>query len=109
MAPRATRSGRPTRNAARAALAVRDFRVVWLGSFASNIGTWMQNVVLAAFVYELTRSPTFVSVVVFAQLSPMLALSLVGGMLADTFDRRRLMLATQTEQLLASLALGAIA
>ena len=41
-------------SSARAALRVRDFRVVWLGAFASNIGTWMQNVVLGALAYDLT-------------------------------------------------------
>jgi len=34
----------------REALAVRDFRLVWTGSFASNVGTWMQNVVLPVYV-----------------------------------------------------------
>ena len=39
---------------ARAALAYPDFRRMWIASFASNIGTWMQNVVLPAYVYERT-------------------------------------------------------
>ena len=56
-----------TPGTARAALAVRDFRVVWLGAFSSNIGTWMQNVVLGAYAFELTRSPAYVSLVAFAE------------------------------------------
>ena len=91
---------------ARAALANRDFRIVWSGGFASNIGTWMQNVVLGAYVYELTRSPLFVSVVYFAQLGPLLLFSVVGGLLADTVDRRRLLVFAQAEQLVASLLLA---
>jgi hypothetical protein len=41
------------------ALRHRTFRIVFLGAFASNIGTWMQNVVLGAYAYDLTRSSTF--------------------------------------------------
>src|SRR5688572_23658118 len=74
---------------ARAALAHRPFRLVWIGSMASNVGTWMQNVALGAFAYELTRSSAFVSLLGFAQLGPLLMLSLVGGLLADTIDRRK--------------------
>jgi MFS family permease len=95
--------------AARAALASRDFRIVWFGALASNIGTWMQNVTLGAFAWELTHSPTFVSLTAFAQLGPILVLSLVGGVLADTFDRRRLIAAAQTWQLVGSVGLAVIA
>jgi MFS family permease len=98
----------PTPGTARAALANRDFRVVWSGAFLSNIGTWMQNVVLGAYVYELTRSPLFVSVVYFAQLGPMLLLSVVGGVLADSVDRRKLLVLAQAEQLAGSVALGVL-
>ncbi|HEY1828436.1 MAG TPA: hypothetical protein VGF87_10465, partial [Acidimicrobiales bacterium] len=55
---------------ARAALRHRTFRIVYLGAFASNIGTWMQNVVLGAYAYDLTHSSTFVGVMIFAQLGP---------------------------------------
>ncbi len=80
------------------ALGHRDFRRVFVGSFISNVGRWMQNVVLGAFAWDLTHSPTFVGLVVFAQLGPMLALSVVGGALADALDRRHLLLATQAWQ-----------
>jgi len=45
----------PGRGTARAALSHRTFRIVFLGAFASNIGTWMQNVVLGAYAYDLTH------------------------------------------------------
>lgn len=96
-------------NAARAALASRDFRTVWLGAMASNIGTWMQNFTLGAFAWQLTKSPTFVSVTAFAQLGPILVLSLVGGLLADTFDRRRLIAGAQAWQLVGSALLAVVA
>jgi MFS family permease len=93
---------------ARAALAHREFRIVWSGSFASNIGKWMQNVILGAYAFELTRSPFFVSLIYVAQLGPMLLLSVVGGALADLVDRRRLLLAAQVEQALASVVLAVL-
>ena len=95
-------------SAARAALAHRDFRVVWLGAFASNIGTWMQNVTLGALAYELSRSATFVSLVTFAQLGPMLVLSIVGGALADAVDRRRLTMSAQLARAVASAVLAVV-
>ena len=98
-----------TRGTARAALAHRAFRVVWGGTFASNVGTWMQNVILAAFGYELTRSTTFVGVLFFAQLGPLLFLASLGGALADIVDRRRLLVAMQLVQLVLSLLLAGLA
>src|SRR5438270_4205876 len=94
---------------ARAALAHRNFRIVWSGTFASNVGTWMQNVVLAAFGWELTHSAAFVGLLGFAQLGPLLFLSTFGGVLADAFDRRRLLVWMQLEQLVGSFVLAWLA
>ena len=80
------------RGTARAALSHRTFRIVFLGAFASNIGTWMQNVVLGAYAYDLTHSSTFVGVIIFAQLGPTLVLPMVGGLLADKVDRKRFLI-----------------
>ena len=98
-----------TPGSARAALAHREFRNVWMGSMASNVGTWMQNVALGAFAYELTGSSAFVSLLGFAQLGPLLVLSIVGGLLADTIDRRKLLIACQVEQMLLSFVLAVVA
>jgi MFS family permease len=98
-----------TAGSARAALSHRVFRIVFIGAFLSNIGSWMQNVVLGALAYDLTRSPTFVGIVMFAQLGPLLLLSMVGGMLADVFDRRTLLVAVSVEQGILSLLLAFVA
>lgn len=98
-----------TPGTAGAALRHRDFRVVWTGTFASNIGTWMQNVLLGAYGYTLTGSETYVAILFFAQLGPLLILSNVGGVLADLVDRRRLLIACQAEQLLFSIVLALLA
>ena len=95
-------------SAARGALQVRAFRTVWLGAFASGIGSWMQQVTLGAFAYELTGSASFVSLTFFAQMGPVLVLSLFGGALADMFDRRRLIIGSQLVQAASSAALAIV-
>jgi len=94
------------RGTIRAALAHRTFRIVFLGAFASNIGTWMQNVVLGAYAWELTHSSTFVGIVVFAQLGPTLLLPIVGGLIADRVDRRRFLILLAVEQMVFSLGVA---
>ena len=94
---------------ARAALSHRTFRIVFLGAFASNIGTWMQNVVLGAYAYDLTHSATFVGVIIFAQLGPALVLPMVGGLLADKIDRKRLLMILAVEQLVFSIGVALVA
>ncbi len=91
---------------ARAALAYPDFRRMWVGSFASNVGTWMQNVVLPAYVYERTGKASVVGLLVFAQLGPLLLLSIPAGVIADRFDRRRWLVAMQVVQMCFSVALA---
>jgi MFS family permease len=93
---------------ARRALRHRTFRRVYIGAFLSNIGTWMYTVVLGALAYHLTESSTFVGLVVFAQLGPLLLFSTFGGLLADRLDRRRLLIVVSLSQLVLSLALAAV-
>jgi MFS family permease len=88
------------------ALRHRTFRIVFLGAFASNIGTWMQNVVLGAYAYDISRSSTFVGVIIFAQLGPALLLAMVGGLIADKVDRKKFLIVLSVEQLLFSLVLA---
>jgi len=98
---------RPIRaGSARAALRHDTFRRVFIGAFLSNIGSWMQNVVLGALAYEITRSPSFVGLLGLAQLGPLLLFSLVGGLLADIFDRRRLLVTVSALQGVLSLGLA---
>jgi MFS family permease len=97
------------RGTAQAALRHRDFRIVYFGVFASNIGTWMQNVALGAYAFELTHNGAYVSLVFFAQLGPLLFLSLWGGVLADIVDRRRFLVSAQIAQGLLSFLLAAVA
>jgi MFS family permease len=97
------------RGTARAALRHRDFRIVYFGAFASNIGTWMQNVILGAYALKLTGSGAYVSLLYFGQLGPLLFLSMWGGLLADIVDRRRFLVGTQVAQGLLSFGLAGVA
>jgi MFS family permease len=108
--PRAERDAPPRHRpgSARAAFAHRDFRRMWIGSFASNIGTWMQTVVLGSYAYRLTGSAWAVAVLTFAQLGPLLLLSIVGGYLADAVDRKKLLIGLQASQGVLSLTLAGI-
>lgn len=89
-----------------AALRYPDFRLVFGGSLFSNIGTWAQNTVIAAYVLDLTGKASSVGLITFAQLGPLFVLSLVGGALADRVDNRRLVIGVAVEQLVFSLVLA---
>jgi MFS family permease len=82
----------------RSLLSHRDFRLAYSGSVASNIGTWMQNVVLSAYAYELTGSAAFVGIMIFANLGPQFLFALPGGALADSLDRRHVITAASIAQ-----------
>jgi MFS family permease len=93
---------------ARAVLRNRTFSTIYFGAFASNIGSWMQNAVLMGYAFTLTKSATFVGLIVACQLAPSLFLSAIGGWIADVVDRRRLLIVVSIEQLIFSLGLAAI-
>ncbi|MEP6624530.1 MAG: MFS transporter [Acidimicrobiia bacterium] len=98
------------RGTAGAALRHRDFRLVWGGTFLSNIGTWMQNVILGVFAYRISgHDAGYVGLLYFAQLGPLLFLSQIGGVVADMVDRRRYLVTMQTMQMLLSFVLAGLA
>ena len=97
------------RGTAAAALRHRNFRIVYVGTFSSNIGTWMQNVILGEFALNLTHSGFYVGLLYFGQLGPLLFLSMMGGLLADRVDRRRLLVTLQIVQGGLSFVLAAVA
>ena len=89
----------------------RDYRLLVLGGFVSGLGTQLTLVALPYQVYVQTGSSLLVGLIGLAELIPLVALSLIGGALADRGDRRRLLMLSQTAMLVCSLllALGAIA
>jgi MFS family permease len=91
------------------ALRVRPFRWYWLAQWPVLIGTWMQIVALGYYVFQLTHSQTAVGVVAAADGVPAVALSLLGGAVADRISRRRILLVTQTVLGVSSGALAVLA
>ena len=85
-----------------------NFRLYWSGALLSNIGTWMQTLAQSWLVYQLTGSAFLLGAVSFLQGLPSLFLALVGGVLADRVERRRLMLVTQAAQMLLAMLLAGL-
>lgn len=73
----------------------RNYRLYWLGQLISLTGTWMQAVAQGWVVLVLTGSVAALGVVNFAVSLPTLFLTLTGGVIADRWDRRWLLIATQ--------------
>lgn len=78
------------------AFAVPNFRWLFAGRVASQIGRMMRVFLRAWMVLELTDSPLLMGIVVSSLSWPMLVLPFIGGALADRVDRRRLLLWTET-------------
>ena len=70
----------------------RDYTIFWLGALVSNTGSWLQNLTVPYVVYEITGSAFWVGVATAAQFLPGFVGSPIGGHLADTRERRRLLI-----------------
>lgn len=86
----------------------RNFRLFWTGAFLSNTGTWMQAVAQGWLVLHLSNSAFWLGFDGFMATAPGLIFTLAGGVFADLFDRRKLLIYTQAVSGLAALALGAL-
>lgn len=73
----------------------RDFRFLWTGAFLSFIGSWVQKIAEGWLVYQLTGSTALLGLVVFCASVPTTILGPVAGTLADTFNRKTLLVVTQ--------------
>ena len=91
-----------------AALAVRNYRLYFVSQIVSFSGTWMQSVALAWLVLDLTGSGTALGTVLAMQFLPTLLLAPIGGVLADRFEKRKLIIGTQSTAGLLALALGVV-
>lgn len=85
------------------ALQHRPFRNYLFGLTISNIGTNVQTWAIAWHVYELTQSSLMVGLIGLVRIGPLLVLTLFGGVVADQYDRRKVMLITQSGMSLAAL------
>jgi MFS family permease len=87
---------------------VRNFRLYFIGQTVSVSGTWMQRIAQSWLVLELTNSGTAIGLVTAVQFLPMLFLAPLGGVVADRFDKRRLIIVTQVLAALLAAILGAL-
>lgn len=86
-------------------LKVPVFRNFLFGTFISEIGNQMQIVAVAWQVYELTRNPVSLGLIGLANFLPILLFSLIGGLVADKLDRKKLLIVSQSVLALVTLAL----
>ena len=91
------------------ALAGRDFRFYFFGQVVSLIGTWVQQVALSWIAYRITGSAFMLGLVAFAGQIPMLIGTPLGGVLADRFSKRNILLWTQVIEMVVASMLSVIA
>lgn len=103
------RSGGFSRVRVFAPLRNRDFRILWSGMCVSLIGDGVFMVALAWQAYALSNSPQAMAVVGIAMTVPTIVCLLIGGVVSDRFDRRRVMLAADSLRALALAALAGLA
>jgi MFS family permease len=90
------------------ALRHRNYRLFFAGQMVSLVGTWMQSVAQSWLVYRITGSSLLLGLVGFAGQIPVFLLAALGGVVADRYNRHRIVLATQTLFMLLALALAAL-
>lgn len=90
------------------ALRHRNYRLFFCGQLISLVGTWMQSVAQAWLVYRLTGSTVLLGIVGFAAQFPVFLLAPLGGSVADRYDRRHVLIATQTAAMLVAFILAGL-
>ncbi len=88
------------------AFTYREFRLLWFGAFTSSAGTHLQEAALNWIIYQLTHKARYTGILSFAATAPVLLFTLIGGVLADRIDRRRILLASQWTQLACAISLA---
>ncbi|MBI4287201.1 MAG: MFS transporter [Chloroflexi bacterium] len=73
---------------------LRNYRLLWLGSLTEHGGEWMERIGIGWLVYELTGKAVMVGIVEFVRYIPFFILPVVGGVIADRADRKKLLAAT---------------
>jgi MFS family permease len=87
----------------------RDLRLLLAGQAVSQAGDWLYNVALIVYILDATGSAAWVAAIELAHLVPWIVMSPIGGLMADRFDRRRLLIAGDLVQVATMLALAALA
>jgi len=90
------------------ALRHRNFQLFFSGQLISLIGTWMDNIAEGWLVYRLTHSAFLLGVATFAGQIPVFLLAPLGGMIADRWDRRKVVIGTQTASMIIAFTLAGL-
>src|SRR5688500_20329066 len=88
------------------ALKYRGFALIWGGLIISMVGTQMQQWALFWHISQLSKDPIAVSIVGGVRFIAVLCFSLIGGFVADRYDRRTILFITQTTAMLVAVCLG---
>lgn len=90
----------------RSVFALRDFRLLWIGSLFSYICQWIQQATIGWVVYDITGSGALLGAVLGIRVIPMILLTPFAGVAADRYDRKRLLLISQLGSALVSAIFG---
>jgi predicted MFS family arabinose efflux permease len=83
----------------------RDFRIMWIGACTSTIGTFMQTMAQAWLVFDLSKSAFLLGLDSFLAQIPIVLFSLIGGVVADRYERRRMLMMSQVIQMTCAFSL----
>ncbi|GAC1321709.1 MAG: MFS transporter [Chloroflexota bacterium] len=86
----------------------RNYRLLWMGSMISNSGDWMDQIDLNWLVYSLSGSAVQLAILNLARLAPIFIFTLVGGVIADRVERRRLLFMTQAVAMILAFILAGL-
>ena len=86
----------------------RDFRLMWIGACTSSVGTWMQIVAQGWLIYRLSHSSFLLGLDQFLAGIPIFLFSLIGGVVADRAERRRILMISQYIQMASAAILTAL-
>ena len=75
-------------------LKYRDYRLYWLGSCTEHMGQQMETMASAWLMMELTNSPYYLGLLTLCRIAPLFFIAFLGGVVADRFDRRKILLAS---------------
>lgn len=84
------------------------FRLLWFGACTSSIGTWMQNIAQSWLVLQITNDPFLLGLNAFLADIPIFLFSMIGGVIADRMDRRKLLLLSQLIQMTSAIILTVV-
>ncbi|HLZ42731.1 MAG TPA: MFS transporter [Candidatus Sulfotelmatobacter sp.] len=86
----------------------RDFRLMWIGACTSSVGTWMQIVAQGWLIYRLSHSSFLLGLDQFLAGIPIFLFSLIGGVVADRTERRKILMVSQYIQMASAAILTAL-